>query len=243
MNLDYCTSPESYARKLASYIKNPSTLRVRTLEYWGRAPSVDKCSRFISEANRPAAPHEDETFIPSMLAKWSCGHEVNADNAYLKDTGDYGCIICRRKMQADAAKRYREKKAREKLLAEEQANRRAVLAFPKKRAHKSTARFVYVNGVMTACLEAVCAASHMLPNEVTGKGRAAEGVICRAVVYTLARRADLSYPEIAKWMKRDHSSVLHALRDSSTVRKFREDFETILTLASEALAEAQRQAA
>lgn len=36
------SSPLAYVNRLASYITDPSTIRVRTLEYFGRAPSISK---------------------------------------------------------------------------------------------------------------------------------------------------------------------------------------------------------
>lgn len=41
--------PLSYAKRLSRYISNPSTVRIRTLEQFGRAPSVDTIRSFISE--------------------------------------------------------------------------------------------------------------------------------------------------------------------------------------------------
>lgn len=34
-------TPNQYARRLASYIKNPTTIRVRTIDEYGRAPSLE----------------------------------------------------------------------------------------------------------------------------------------------------------------------------------------------------------
>lgn len=38
-NYDDHTTPLSYAKRLAKYIRDPSTIRVRVLEFYGRAPS------------------------------------------------------------------------------------------------------------------------------------------------------------------------------------------------------------
>lgn len=44
--------PYAYAQKLASYIACPSTIRVRTLEWWGRAPSLRQCKAYRDEVLR-----------------------------------------------------------------------------------------------------------------------------------------------------------------------------------------------
>lgn len=37
----------AYARRLASYLRDPSTIRVRTLDMFGRSPSIDEIRQFI----------------------------------------------------------------------------------------------------------------------------------------------------------------------------------------------------
>lgn len=44
------TTPLSYARRLASYISDPSTIRVRTLEQFGRSPPIEEIKRLREEA-------------------------------------------------------------------------------------------------------------------------------------------------------------------------------------------------
>ena len=49
IDFDHST-PSSFARYLASYVSDPSTIRARTIDQFGRAPSVDEC-RAMREAH------------------------------------------------------------------------------------------------------------------------------------------------------------------------------------------------
>lgn len=51
------TTPETYARQI-SYISNPSTIRARTMEEFGRAPSLDRIKEI--QAERSSSPVDDE---------------------------------------------------------------------------------------------------------------------------------------------------------------------------------------
>jgi chromosomal replication initiation ATPase DnaA len=160
-----------------------------------------------------------------MLAKWSCGHEVNSDNAYLKPTGDYGCIICRRAMQREASRLYRERKALEEArAAEEEAaakeNARRIAEIKRERSLRvvrrqetrtknKKVRAMYVEDIMRNCTLAVSKASGLSLVQLTQKNRRPHVVVCRAVIFTLAREYNLSFPEIAAWANYDHSSVHH----------------------------------
>lgn len=58
MNLPPNT-PVAYATYLARYIADPSTIRVRTLEQFGRAPTLARCRKlredYLAERARRAA--------------------------------------------------------------------------------------------------------------------------------------------------------------------------------------------
>lgn len=41
--------PTSYAQQLARYIRDPSTIRARTMNEWGRAPTLDAIKGFIAD--------------------------------------------------------------------------------------------------------------------------------------------------------------------------------------------------
>lgn len=51
------TTPETYARQI-SYISNPATIRARTMEEFGRAPSIDRIKEI--QAERSSAQVDDE---------------------------------------------------------------------------------------------------------------------------------------------------------------------------------------
>lgn len=48
----------SYVLHLASYLSDASTIRVRTLEAYGSAPSVERIRQFIAARRRGAGPME-----------------------------------------------------------------------------------------------------------------------------------------------------------------------------------------
>lgn len=52
------TQPASYAKRLAGYISDPSTIRVRTLEQFGRAPTIERIKSYQQEIKRlRSIPH------------------------------------------------------------------------------------------------------------------------------------------------------------------------------------------
>jgi hypothetical protein len=65
------SSPTTYARQLAGYISDPSTIRARTLEMFGRAPSVEQVEKIKS---RVEAEHDRQRYFnPYMHPKYD-GH-------------------------------------------------------------------------------------------------------------------------------------------------------------------------
>lgn len=48
---DNCT--RAYAKHLARYVRDPSTIQARTRDFFGRAPSIKDISGIIEEMNRP----------------------------------------------------------------------------------------------------------------------------------------------------------------------------------------------
>lgn len=254
--IDLCTTPESYAQRLAGYIKNPSTIRVRTLEQWGRAPSLDRCKLFIAAANPPRPRYENDDYIPAVLAKWSCDHEVNADNAYLKDTGEYGCIICRREAQRRAAAAYRARKALDaanqakaeenarKLKEIEQQRKIRKIARQEKRTRDKGRRAIYVSEVMNSCVMAVCRAGLFNLSDVIGKSREPKLVLARLATFILAKEYNLSYPEMGRWIGRDHSTIIHLFTsEPACVRRYPGLLDKLLAGARDLLVEVEDVAA
>jgi len=51
--------PVAYAKRLASYLRDPSTIRARTRDFFGRAPSLDIITALMAEQQRPAPERRD----------------------------------------------------------------------------------------------------------------------------------------------------------------------------------------
>lgn len=60
-------SPYAYARELARYIRDASTIRARTMNEWGRAPSIEECREIIAkaQAKRDAFKAESDKLVPT----------------------------------------------------------------------------------------------------------------------------------------------------------------------------------
>jgi hypothetical protein len=58
MSLAPDRSPAAYAKYLAGYIRDPSTIRARTMEQFGRSPSIERIAYWRGEVERlKAVPH------------------------------------------------------------------------------------------------------------------------------------------------------------------------------------------
>lgn len=57
-------SPLAYARQLTKYIADPSTVRVRVLEYFGEAPPIEKIRYFRNESERLSKVRQIEPLAP-----------------------------------------------------------------------------------------------------------------------------------------------------------------------------------
>lgn len=53
--------PRNYARQLARYIRDPSTIRARTMNEWGRAPSISECREMIVDATAQRERYRSES--------------------------------------------------------------------------------------------------------------------------------------------------------------------------------------
>lgn len=81
-----------YAQRLASYITDASTVRVRTLEHFGRAPSVSTIRKMMEKCANKKAP-DAALYVPET--KGWCGHPRNAENVTIMFNGAMRCNTCR----------------------------------------------------------------------------------------------------------------------------------------------------
>lgn len=85
-----------------------------------------------------------------------------------------------------------------------------------------------------AVLTAVCAHFGVTREEALGDGRMQHQAMARQVAATLAKRLlGYSLPRIARLLRRDHSTILHAIRKIDRLAKENPDFaETLERLAT-----------
>lgn len=98
-------SPQTYAKHLAGYISDPSTIRIRVLEHFGRAPSLKDCAAYRAAAIKPKWARVAEP-------DFTCGHTRDLTNVVYSDIGTERCATCRAAYQARKhAKRKQQKSA------------------------------------------------------------------------------------------------------------------------------------
>ena len=127
--IDAAPNPTAYAKSLARYISCPSTIRVRTLEYWGKAPSLEKCREMRARvANRAKG-------LPYALraVQFSCPHPRTVENCHTLYDGTVECLQCaQEKVEADNAALA--------ILRDKQAARAKLEAIRKARAERAAQR-------------------------------------------------------------------------------------------------------
>lgn len=85
----------SYAQELAKYISDPSTIRARTMNYWGHAPTLEACAKFREQHEREragfkailpdATPCDQKPFRVTMLCGPAPVERVRAERPVLCD--------------------------------------------------------------------------------------------------------------------------------------------------------------
>ena len=245
MALDLSPSPIFYAKKLATYIKDPSTVRARTLDYWGTSPSVEQCRAMIEEAHRPSDPQ-----AKTRATTFPCGHARNEQNDLIRETGNVVCKTCRNIQLADGAKRARERKRqeekrqeREKALAELRKaakNAKDVNVLPWPKWYQPPVRPNMISGIVGM----VAAAYQLSPAEIMGKSRRAIFTRPRFMVCLLATEQGRSSSQIGRCMGgRDHTTILHAATRAGELIKSDPEFRAIIEECREYLRNSQSIAA
>lgn len=102
-------TPSTMAKRLATYINEPSTIRVRVLEYFGYGPSVEKCREFREKVLAERTKLKQAAEAPRRMVPFKCGHPTSHDNIVEGYKAQAKCKTCHRARQAEAAKRYRER--------------------------------------------------------------------------------------------------------------------------------------
>ena len=106
-------TPVSYAKHLASYIKDPSTIRAHVKTEYGRAPSVDVIRKIQAELRKTDRVDGYQLCESRYRPLFKCGHPETEDNIVLSMNGIDKCRQC--------------EEAKAKALAEREQKRRAIL--------------------------------------------------------------------------------------------------------------------
>ena len=196
------SSPINMAVHLAGYISDPSTVRVRVLSEFGRAPTVEQCKNLIAEKRRQS---ERKTLRCSdrYYSRFRCGHDRAEENTTLGDDGIERCTQCEEKRQEDNRK-------------EQLAHIERWKVYHKARKLKEERLAKMVKGAVTGREEEEKIASGVMADVMTlfgvseAKHNTIRGADIKAVAAMLLRRRGLSFPMIARQLGyKDHTSVVH----------------------------------
>ncbi|MBO9602565.1 MAG: hypothetical protein J7496_08665 [Novosphingobium sp.] len=171
------TCPETYAKHLARYIGDPSTIRARTIDQFGRAPGMDR------------------------ILAWQRDHariRAKPFNCYLAPKFDND-----RKVRADEPKA-------------------TAVAAPKPEPEPEP--FVYIAPIKphqtpAEIISDIAAAFGLTADDICGPSRLAHISRVRQLIAALLVKRGNSTPKTGRWINRDHSTVLHAVRAMPTVMK------------------------
>jgi hypothetical protein len=193
-----CGTPAAYAQRLASYICDPSTIRARTLDAFGKAPTLEQCRALREKAARVTVKPAPRPF--------PCGHSHDPANVVEYSDGKEKCLTCyNARLQAEQEK-VRDRKAR----MAEQARIAAKRA--KEAARRADIDPVKGYGLPSEIMEAVASAFGITLGELRGEARAKLYINARTVAARLLKDNGASYPMIGRRMNRDHSSIVNLLK-------------------------------
>ncbi len=199
------STPLQYASRIARYISDPSTIRVRTLDHFGKAPSVEKCRdlRAVHEAERAKfkslADRRSKFVKAGTPPNFRCGHPRSEDNTIYTSTTTR-CQTCFHEAERMRKRRYaQEREARLVEVAEAVKVRSSISEL-----FRPSDRAIY----------RACEVFAMLPGKLLSRDRHQQFVRARhAVMLVMYELPDWSTPRIAKLFgMKCHSSVLHGLK-------------------------------
>lgn len=213
MTPDLAQTPLQYASAIARYISDPSTIRARTIDTWGRAPSIDQCREL-----RTAALSERDEFSRYWAARatelkdrytpdnYPCGHERSMENTW--HNGDREkCRECFERQRGIIARRLTVRQMFEAPTATEVKPARPEESVPLTLA--PSRRVLLLASKM-----------FMLPVEtITSKARDKRIVRARwAVIYTLRNTLGWTMPRAGQFVNlNDHTTVRYTLREAAAL--------------------------
>lgn len=186
--------PASLARRFASYIKDPSTLRARVMDHYGTAPSLSSCARIIAEESRVPRTHYSRKIEGYSYSNFTCDHPRNMGNVHIEPNGEASCATCRQPQPEEPKPAPR---PAPRVVVKPTIPAWYVPRSERPRLHTDT-------------LKAVADAFHITVDELKGPGRARDYVDARAVVVHILRQAGLSFPRIAQILNRScHTTIIN----------------------------------
>lgn len=173
--------PASYVSQLARYIRDPSTIRARCMNEWGRAPSINEIRVLMANEERKRSTYRRE---------WE---KLGEDEA---DENDF----CVRPTPFAVS---------EQLAAVHRAantlpfDAQAIIAAP-----SSNDGMAFLNSA--TIIAKVARIMKVTPDDIAGPSRKARIVSARKVVTYILRQRGWSFPKIATRLNRsDHTSAVH----------------------------------
>jgi hypothetical protein len=201
IDYDYST-PASYAKYLASYISDPSTIRARTLGYFGKAPTLEQCRELREKIAWKPVGRKEKPF--------DCGHIRTAENTFEYSDGKEKCLTCYNARLAErtaAQEAARSRKARLAQAALEDAER------AKKAALEANMLPIENHALPGDIMHSVAVAFNITVRELRGEGRSSLYLNARAVAIKLMRENGTGFPAIARRLQKGcHSTICHSYK-------------------------------
>lgn len=210
---DFAT-PVSYAKHLASYISDPSTIRAHVKTEWGRAPSIDIIRKMMEEVRKPKRIEGYSLCESRYRPLFKCGHPETANNIVIGLNGIDKCKACEDRKWRLAKQREDARQARIRVqLIRERMEHEAKLAEIK----ETLAKVAPPDGPKRKLIgnELIAEAArffNLTHADVVGEDRHSLFVDARCVVSLIMKERGLSFPQIGRFLKRDHSSIINLVR-------------------------------
>ena len=210
------TTPISYAKALA-YLSDPSTIRARVAQQFGvaRAPSIDQCRGFRTaylESRKPSGAKCQERYGRNF----KCNHPQTEENTTITIDGIDTCKTCAKLNQEKARLQslLEIEWASDKLKAHFEAQERIEAARARYEAAlraADAAKAAQVRMIGSEVIKAVAQLFMIEPCEMIADNRFERYVDARATVAQILRNRGLSYTQIGRIMKRDHSTIINLI--------------------------------
>lgn len=198
-------SPVSMAARLAEYISDPSTIRVRVMDHFGRAPSVDRCRQLRTAALRRREEERQvlarRTVDYKIGVTLGCGHP-NTDENITWHGERTVCLTCEKARIEAARKRW--------------ATRMRVKADLVTAEHRERPQYDAILSPSQRVLKAACHEFQVPHEALIGPSRDRGLANARFAVALVLREADpfkYTTPVIAAVVQRkDHTTILHGIK-------------------------------